>query len=131
MLDMHGFQVSRCDGNPVDLWNRMSQAQPEDDPVLEDFLQLIAPWMMPIMMTLFLLSLTATYRGAGINGYICQLLRHLPDADAMMDYVAYLYDRSFEAGAGLTVEASRWDTRSPQRTSGIASRRSTTAWRRW
>ena len=62
-----------------------------------------------------LLSLTATYRGAGINGYIYQLLRHLPDADATMDYVAYLYDRSFEAGAGLTVEASRWDTRSPWR----------------
>ena len=62
-----------------------------------------------------LLSLTATYRGAGINGYIYQLLRHLPDADATMDYVAYLYDRSFNAGAGLTVEASRWDTRSPWR----------------
>ena len=45
-----------------------------------------------------LLSLTATYRGAGINGYIYQLLRHLPDADATMDYVAYLYDRSFEPG---------------------------------
>ena len=57
--------------------------------------------------------MTATYRGAGINGYIYQLLRHLPDADATMDYVAYLYDRSFEAGAGLTVQASAWDTRFP------------------
>jgi glycosyltransferase involved in cell wall biosynthesis len=62
-----------------------------------------------------LLSLTATYRGAGINGYIYQLLRHLPDADATMDYVAYLYDRNFRPEAGLTVEAARWDTRSPSR----------------
>ena len=62
-----------------------------------------------------LLSLTASYRGAGINGYIYQLLRHLPDADATLDYVAYLYDRSFDPGAGLTVQASRWDTRSPWR----------------
>jgi glycosyltransferase involved in cell wall biosynthesis len=59
--------------------------------------------------------LTANYRGAGINGYIYQLLRHLPGADAAMDYVAYLYDRSFQPGAGLTVQASRWDTRSPWR----------------
>jgi glycosyltransferase involved in cell wall biosynthesis len=62
-----------------------------------------------------LLSLTATYRGAGINGYIYHLLRHLPDADAAIDYVAYLYDRSFVPGAGLTVERSSWDTRSPSR----------------
>jgi glycosyltransferase involved in cell wall biosynthesis len=62
-----------------------------------------------------LLSLTANYRGAGINGYIYQLLRHLPAADAAMDYVAYLYDRGFQPGAGLTVQASRWDTRSPWR----------------
>jgi glycosyltransferase involved in cell wall biosynthesis len=62
-----------------------------------------------------LLSLTATYRGAGINGYIYQLLRHLPAADVTLDYVAYLYDRSFDPGAGLTVQASSWDTRAPWR----------------
>ena len=62
-----------------------------------------------------LLSLTATYRGAGINGYIYQLLRHLPDADATLAYTAYLYDRGFEPGAGLTVQRSNWDTRGPWR----------------
>ena len=41
-LDMHRFQVSRRYGNPVDLWNGMSQAQPEHDPIFEDFLQFLA-----------------------------------------------------------------------------------------
>lgn len=62
-----------------------------------------------------LLSLTATYRGAGINGYIDQLLRHLPAAEAALHYVAYLYDRGFAPVAGLEVQQSRWDTRSPWR----------------
>jgi glycosyltransferase involved in cell wall biosynthesis len=62
-----------------------------------------------------LLSLTATYRGAGINGYIYQLLRHLPAADASLHYVAYLYDPGFAPVAGLEVQRSRWDTRSPWR----------------
>ena len=62
-----------------------------------------------------LLSLTATYRGAGINGYIYQLLRHLPAADAALHYVAYLHDPGFEPSIGLEVRRSRWDTRSPWR----------------
>ncbi len=62
-----------------------------------------------------LLSLTATYRGAGINGYIYQLLRHLPAADASLHYVAYLYDPGFAPVAGLEMQRSRWDTRSPWR----------------
>lgn len=68
-----------------------------------------------------LLSLTPTYRGAGINGYIHQLLRRLPEetgelAPALrLRYQAFLYDRAFEAPAGLHVHRSRWNTRSPWR----------------
>jgi glycosyltransferase involved in cell wall biosynthesis len=62
-----------------------------------------------------LLSLTQTYRGAGINGYIYQLLRHLPAADGGFAYAAYLHDPRFEPPAGLMVRRSRWDTRSPWR----------------
>lgn len=66
-----------------------------------------------------LLSLTQTYRGAGINGYIYHLLRHLPTAaapgPAAFNYIAYLHEPAFEPPAGLQVERSRWDTRSPWR----------------
>lgn len=64
-----------------------------------------------------LLSLTGTYRGAGINGYIYQLLRHLPaDAEArLFEYIAYLHDPGFAPVAGLGVARARWDTRKPWR----------------
>jgi glycosyltransferase involved in cell wall biosynthesis len=69
-----------------------------------------------------LLSLTETYRGAGINGYIFQLLHHLPKSesdipvgDVRLEYNAYLYDRKFEAPTGLSISRSKWDTRSPWR----------------
>jgi glycosyltransferase involved in cell wall biosynthesis len=84
-----------------------------------------------------LLSLTENYRGAGINGHIYQLLRHLPAVDRPYDYQAYLYDPRFrtpeltpptQAGLGgespsgepgpvasLAVRRSRWDTRRPWR----------------
>ncbi len=63
-----------------------------------------------------LLSLTRTYRGAGINGYIYQLLRHLPAVGAQsLQPVAYLHDARFEDVAGLVVRRSRWDTSGPWR----------------
>ncbi len=65
-----------------------------------------------------LLSLTETYRGAGINGYIYQLLRHLPAADARYRYAAYLYEPEFRISADtpwLEVCRSGWDTRRPWR----------------
>ncbi len=65
-----------------------------------------------------LLSLTETYRGAGINGYIYQLLRHLPAADARYQYAAYLYEPEFHVSADtpwLDVCRSRWNTRRPWR----------------
>jgi glycosyltransferase involved in cell wall biosynthesis len=69
-----------------------------------------------------LLSLTRTYRGAGINGYIFQLLRHLPAVEAdggsetpELSFTAFLPDVGFEAPPGLAVARSRWDTRRPWR----------------
>jgi glycosyltransferase involved in cell wall biosynthesis len=66
-----------------------------------------------------LLSLTQTYRGAGINNYAHQLLRHLPATaqigEPELAYEAYLYDRNFAPPPGLAVRRSRWDTRSPWR----------------
>lgn len=61
-----------------------------------------------------LLSLTQTYRGAGINGYIYQLLAHLPP-EPRFRYVAYLHEAAFAPPPGLIVDRSRWDTRSPWR----------------
>jgi glycosyltransferase involved in cell wall biosynthesis len=69
-----------------------------------------------------LLSLSQTYRGAGINGYIYQLLQRLPavaqpptPGAATLEYRAFLYDPGFTAPAGLAVQRSPWDTRSPWR----------------
>ena len=69
-----------------------------------------------------LLSLTRSYRGAGINGYIYQLLRHLPvvadgGQPGLQDlaFTAFLHDPGFAALPGLSVSRSHWDTRSPWR----------------
>ncbi|PKO20575.1 MAG: glycosyltransferase family 1 protein [Chloroflexi bacterium HGW-Chloroflexi-1] len=62
-----------------------------------------------------LLSLTQTYRGAGINGYIYQLLDHLPAADGALQYTAYLHNTAFSPPPEMSVCRSRWDTRSPWR----------------
>ena len=48
-----------------------------------------------------LLSLARSYRGAGINGYIIQLLRHLPKADPRLVYTAYYYDPAYNSIADL------------------------------
>ncbi|MDQ1301429.1 MAG: hypothetical protein QG637_1350 [Chloroflexota bacterium] len=66
-----------------------------------------------------LLSLTGTYRGAGINGYIHQLLLRLPSgagaAARPLAYTAYLHDAGFTPPAGLAVARSRWNTSGPWR----------------
>jgi glycosyltransferase involved in cell wall biosynthesis len=66
-----------------------------------------------------LLSLDRNYRGAGINGYIYQLLKRLPavggDETPLLQYRAYLHDARFEASPGLSVSRSRWDTGGPWR----------------
>ncbi len=62
-----------------------------------------------------LLSLTETYRGAGINGYILHLLRELPSVTARFHFTAFLYDRRFlpPAGSPLEVRRSCWPTTNP------------------
>lgn len=66
-----------------------------------------------------LLALGETYRGAGINGYIYHLLRHLPGSrppdGRPMEFVAFLHDEQFAAPPGLAVERSRWNTAGPWR----------------
>lgn len=69
-----------------------------------------------------LLSLTQNYRGAGINGYINGLLRHLSSVsergllgDRALHYTAFLYEPAFSAPPGLVVSRSRWNTRRPWR----------------
>lgn len=65
-----------------------------------------------------LLSLTTTYRSAGINGYIYQLLNRLPAAaagDPELRCVAYLHDPGYRGSPGLRVVRSAWDTSNPWR----------------
>lgn len=76
----------------------------------------VPPTTRHVGLNAHLLSLTPTYRGAGINGYIYQLLRHLPQVgETALRYTAFLYDPAFTSPDGLTVHRSRWDTRSPWR----------------
>lgn len=62
-----------------------------------------------------LLSMSHSYRGAGISWYIINLLKNL--ADALPDffrYSAFLHDRAFQAQApGLTLNFSRLPTQRP------------------
>jgi glycosyltransferase involved in cell wall biosynthesis len=60
-----------------------------------------------------LLSLTQTYRGAGINGYIHNLLLHLPAAAPDLRFTAFLSEPRFVAPPGLTVQSVRWPTSRP------------------
>lgn len=65
-----------------------------------------------------LLSLTQTYRAAGINGYIFELLNRLPElarSRPELELVAYLYDAAFRPPVGLRVVRSQWDTSNPWR----------------
>ncbi|MGC8779506.1 MAG: glycosyltransferase family 4 protein [Anaerolineae bacterium] len=77
---------------------------------------------MPLRIGLnaHLLALGETYRGAGINGYIYHLLRHLPRGEPTVaglpaEFVAFLHDARFVAPPGLVVERSRWNTAGPWR----------------
>jgi len=60
-----------------------------------------------------LLSLEESYRGAGINWYIYNLLCHLPAADPELRYTAYLTEARFPSRQGLRVRRPRWSTRVP------------------
>jgi glycosyltransferase involved in cell wall biosynthesis len=67
---------------------------------------------MHIGLNAHLLSLTETYRGAGINWYINNLLTHLPRVDRDNRYTAFIGDRRF-TGLGLALKLSRLPTSRP------------------
>ncbi|MCB0083596.1 MAG: hypothetical protein KDE47_21800, partial [Caldilineaceae bacterium] len=50
-----------------------------------------------------LLSLQQSYRSAGISWYIYNLLNHLPLVQSQFQYTAYLHERGFSPGNGLTI----------------------------
>lgn len=60
-----------------------------------------------------LLSLAETYRSAGINWYLSNLLRHLPEADPEIGYTVFLSERRYEGVAGLHLRFSRLPTHRP------------------
>ena len=65
-----------------------------------------------------LLSLTQSYRAAGINGYIYELLNRLPahaPGEPPLELIAYLREPAYRAPAGLGVRRSAWDTTQPWR----------------
>ena len=67
---------------------------------------------MHIGLNAHLLSLTETYRGAGINWYIHNLLTHLPRVDHDNRYTAFIGDRRFTSSE-LTLKVSRLPTSRP------------------
>ncbi|HIC93621.1 MAG TPA: glycosyltransferase family 1 protein [Anaerolineae bacterium] len=68
---------------------------------------------MHIGLNAHLLSLTETYRGAGINCYIRNLLAHLPRVDGDNRYTAFLGDRRFAADPSPSLRFSRLPTARP------------------
>ena len=56
-----------------------------------------------------LLSLAASYRGAGLSRYIAGLVTHLPQVDASLDYVALVGDRRVPT-PGWERRVSLWGT---------------------
>jgi glycosyltransferase involved in cell wall biosynthesis len=67
---------------------------------------------MHIGLNAHLLSLDETYRGAGINWYIRNLLTHLPRVDHDNRYTAFIGDRRFTS-SGLALKLSRLPTSRP------------------
>jgi glycosyltransferase involved in cell wall biosynthesis len=60
-----------------------------------------------------LLSLADSYRSAGINWYIYNLLRHLPDTDPGIKYTVFLSERRYRGRSGLRLQRSRLPTHRP------------------
>lgn len=67
---------------------------------------------MHIGLNAHLLSLAETYRGAGINSYIHNLLTHLPRVDRDNRYTAFIGDGRFTSSE-LTLRLSRLPTSRP------------------
>jgi len=62
-----------------------------------------------------LLSLRRSYRSAGANWYIYNILHHLPTADPELRYTSFLYEPLFFPPQGLDVRRSAWSTGTPIR----------------
>jgi glycosyltransferase involved in cell wall biosynthesis len=60
-----------------------------------------------------LLSLSESYRSAGINWYIHNLLRHLPSADPQIGYTVFLGERRYTASPAVALRFSRLPTQRP------------------
>ncbi len=72
--------------------------------------------MTPISLNAHLLAAQASYRSAGINGYIYHLLRALPDIDPSFFYTVFTGSQAQPPQhERLAVRRSRWDTQSPLR----------------
>ena len=67
---------------------------------------------MHIGLNAHLLSLAETYRGAGINWYVRNLLTHLPRVDHDNRYTAFIGDGRFTS-SGLALKRSRLPTSRP------------------
>jgi len=68
---------------------------------------------MHIGLNAHLLSLAQTYRGAGINWYIYNLLLNLALVDQENQYTVFLSDRRFPPNSGLTLKTSWLPTTQP------------------
>ena len=64
-------------------------------------------------VTAHLLSLAESYRSAGINWYIHNLLRHLPEVGTEIAYSVFLSDRRYSGVPGLQLRRSRLPTHRP------------------
>lgn len=60
-----------------------------------------------------LLSLAETYRSAGINWYIQNLLHYLPEADPALRYSVFLGESRYAAAQGINLHLSRLPTHRP------------------
>jgi glycosyltransferase involved in cell wall biosynthesis len=60
-----------------------------------------------------LLSLGESYRGAGINWYIQNLLKHLPEIEPQNRYTVFVGERRYVGAAGIDLQVSRLPTRHP------------------
>ncbi|MCD6291413.1 MAG: glycosyltransferase family 4 protein [Anaerolineae bacterium] len=69
--------------------------------------------MVRVGLSAQLLSFSETYRSAGINRYIHQLLRALPGAAPEWRFVAFVGDARFAPPSGMSSRYTRWPTTNP------------------
>lgn len=70
-------------------------------------------WAFRVGVNAHLLSLSDSYRSAGINWYIHNLLHHLPKADPQIGYTIFLNERRYTAEPGVHLQFSRLPAQRP------------------